>query len=94
MRNSCHGKIHTNLCALTVEVRSQICKDVFGNALCHAYHVLCGPCLAVSLSGKLVGGRIADRAFLRNGISLVNITTYLTYKFHSINLLYMFYFYY
>ena len=81
--NSCHCKIHTNFRALAGEIGSQIFHDIFACALSNSYNVLGSPFHRSGLSSELLSGSAADRALLRCSISFINITTYLTYEFHS-----------
>ena len=81
MSNSCHCKIHTDLRALSLEVRSQILEDILTDALCNTYYVLSSPFSLACLLFELLSANAAYRTFFRSRISLMNITTYCTNKF-------------
>ena len=81
---SCHGEIHSNFGALTFKVSTEILDDVFRGTLGNTYHMFCSPCLLVFIHySKLGSGSLTDRTYLRSCFTFINITTYLTYKFHN-----------
>ena len=93
--NSCHCKVHSYFRALSCEVCTKICKNIFADTLCNTYNVLSSPYFVSFLLFELRSWCVTDWTFSRCSISFVNITTYCTYKFfHNDNLLFLIDFFY
>ena len=74
VRNTCHCEIHTDFRAFTLEIAAQIIDDVFRYALRNADDVLRRPNHFFLYFVKLRCGLLADRAELRRGCTLMNVT--------------------
>ena len=81
--NSCHCKIHTDLCALAFEVSLKTSNDLslnfFGDIstelLANTYDVLSSPNLISLLLRELASGNLTLRTELRRILTFINITT-------------------
>ena len=74
-----HRKIHTNLCALALEVCAEVFLDILANITCNTDHMLCSPGHLLFLLYELIRRRMAYRTLLWWNLSLINIATYGTY---------------
>ena len=88
--NSCHCQIHTNFRALTLEVSSQVFKNVFAHTLSNTNNVFSSPCHLALLLCEFGSRSLTLRTDFRSSVTFVNISTYITYPFcHNFDLLFL-----